>query len=473
MFAAETASKKRGLPNEPVDGLDGFKRRRLEAEAPKQSEPSPLPPGPNSYAQLYTLTDDAALSSFGVWQIPQNLVTRATLAILVHIEGQSLDKAINHVRSRYLTLSNAANAARAAVQQASNEDDDEDYEPDFEPSEDREQILNAADALPPEEGPTEMALGPFTFPPPPTLTPEDSEILGRGTIDRVFGMMSTMDDSSLVKRKKPGMGRLVSSGYDKEAWITIIIRLATRCCSHLIDNDDDAASSGDALVKQQTGPARLGNVIRESLYAYILEDFRARIGVAISWLNEEWFNERISAKSSKMSAAPSASSEPADTPNYDRWAVKLLDGIMPYLDAKDKLLLRFLSEIPVVNKSLLARVKALAKDPERIDLAVKAIHYLILMKPPAREICIDAVEELWRTNEDAKGPTTKLLMKWRPHVLPPAAGKNAEAQQTTNGVQYTINSKVPPAPAVKKEEEATDSDQMKNTQAGMPVAAAG
>lgn len=58
--------------------------------------------------------------------------------------------------------------------------------------------------------------------------------------------------------------------------------------------------------------------------------------------------------------------------------MKVLDVILPYLDAKDKLLIRFLSEIPAIDEAILVRVKGLARDPERVTLAVNALQYVIM-----------------------------------------------------------------------------------------------
>lgn len=64
--------------------------------------------------------------------------------------------------------------------------------------------------------------------------------------------------------------------------------------------------------------------------------------------------------------------------NYEEWVLKVLDGMVPYLDAKDKVLIRFLSEIPAINADILERVKKLARDPERVGLAVNAIQSVLL-----------------------------------------------------------------------------------------------
>ncbi|CRJ92184.1 hypothetical protein BN1723_020786, partial [Verticillium longisporum] len=80
----------------------------------------------------------------------------------------------------------------------------------------------------------------------------------------------------------------------------------------------------------------LNNSIRESLYSYVLEDFRRRIDVAITWLTEEWYNDRLRQKT-EGDGAPR---------QYETWAVKLIDGFSQYLHAQDKVLTRFLGEVP-------------------------------------------------------------------------------------------------------------------------------
>lgn len=406
-------SKKRALPHEPTDGLDSTKRRRLGAELPPNTGVPLAPNGPNSLAQLYTLTGDQTLASFDVKQLPQDLVVSISQGLLAHINQQELDQAINFVRSRFLSISSKPPQSSALG------DDEEDYEPDFEPNEDREQILNRADALPPEdsaEAQAEVALGPFELPQPPPMTQKEREEVARGAINRVFGMIPVFDEPTSVKKAKPGLNRLAGSTYDREAWITFITRLATRAPAGLYDDGEEDVDS-KALTPANGQPSQLGEVIRDSLWRYIMEDFRARIHVAISWLNEEWFNDKMQHQAFASRADQDDQSSPPKR-YYETCVLKVLDGIMPYLDARDKLLMRFLSEIPEVSEQVLARVKSLAKDPERVDLAVRAIlyvlhgprhrfpddhvkltfmhSYLIMFKPPAREISVDAMEDLWR-----------------------------------------------------------------------------
>ena len=276
------------------------------------------------------------------------------------------------MRSRYLELSKS----QVSLPQVPSfpptalEDEDDDYEPDFEPTEDSEQILNKVDVLPPEDSQqpsVNLALGPFTLPQPPAMTEEQAEQFGKGTISRVFGMMNVLEEPT--KAQKPGLHRLAGSSYDRDAWITVMTRLATRASAGLLDkipNGGNGETQNGAVTKARSHS--LSDSIREILWKYIIEDFRVRIPIAIAWLNEEWYNDRLQAQFSEQNGDPKPLQQ-----NFEKWALKVLDGILPYLDAKDKVLIRFLSEIPALNETILERVKGLAKDPERVGLAVNAI----------------------------------------------------------------------------------------------------
>lgn len=376
----DEGSRKRGLPSEPTDGLDNAKRVRLGADLPSRLNPPPLPSGPTSIAQLFTLSDDEGLTSFDVTQLPIDLVVRITLPVLHQISQSSLDEAMNNVRSRYLELGRTQQlAAQSLIAQTNLDDEEEDYEPDFQPMEDTEQMINKADALPPEDvsqTPTDLALGPFKLPQPPPFTPEETSQIGKTTVSRVFRMMDVLDDAAVAKRPKPGVNRLAGSNYDQEAWITIIARLATRSSTGLeIRNADNEMSK--AILTQDTPSVNLTDVIRESLWRYIVEEFRSRIYIAILWLNEEWLNDHLNPKATNAYEGSKSSLQPK-LPHYDKWVLKVLDMIIPFLDAKDKLLIRFLSEIPAIDERILERVKKLARDPERVTLAVNAIQYVHL-----------------------------------------------------------------------------------------------
>lgn len=98
--AADDASRKRGFPAEPTDGLDTAKRARLDAMTPPLHKIPPLPPGPTSYAQLFTLTQDVGLSSFDVKQLPPDLLVKITVPLLSQVNPSMLTWAVdvrNHI----------------------------------------------------------------------------------------------------------------------------------------------------------------------------------------------------------------------------------------------------------------------------------------------------------------------------------------------------------------------------------------
>lgn len=299
-------------------------------------------------------------------------------------------------------------------------EDDDDYEPDYQAAEDNEQILNKLDSeasaqireLPNPTVLGSLALPTFKLPQPPVLSHEQAAKVAQGTVARVFGVMSTLEEPA-AKRTRSGLDRLAASTYDRDSWITIVTRLATRAAAGLdeisIKDEDNAISlSGVSL----------SNSIRESLYAYVLEDFRKRIDIAVSWLSEEWYNDRVQQKA--------AAGTSRDIPlSYDKWALRLIDGFVPYLHAQDKVLTRFLSEIPDINAEILSRIKTLCRDPSMVTLALQSLLYLVMMRPPVRELALNAVQDIWTDYEEARPTAGKYLSKWRPGFL--------EAQKQLNG----------------------------------------
>ncbi|KAH8820321.1 hypothetical protein F5884DRAFT_763606 [Xylogone sp. PMI_703] len=418
----DEANRKRG-PSEPIDALDPAKRQRLGAQVPPTPMTihiPPLAPGPHTIAELFTVTADEALKAFDVSQLSQDLVVKISVTILSKIETATINQAVDGIRGRLLSFNTAQpellnpNTAPLGV-----DEDDDDYEPDFQLAEDTEQILNKLDNAPPDEKAAEpdMPLGPFTLPQPPPLTLEQALQAGQMTVAQIFNHIQSLEEVS-SKRTKGGINRLAASTQDRDAWLTIVTRLATRSTAGL---------EGSITIKDEhPTQVSIADRIREYLYLYVVEDFRKRIDTTVSWLCEEWYNDQVQKKNSQ------------DAPqHYEKWALKVLDGIVPYLDAKDKVLTRFLSEIPALNSDMLDRVKGLCRDPAMVNLALTSLLYLVMMKPPAREMALDAVQDIWNTYEDAKPIAAKYLSKWRPGFAEAIKGPDHSENAKSNGVALT------------------------------------
>ncbi|KAG2415697.1 hypothetical protein HFD88_006888 [Aspergillus terreus] len=380
--AVDDSSRKRGLPSEPTDGLDSAKRARLGAEAPRSLYIPPMPPGRITWAQLYTLTEDPAVQNFDAVRM------RNQVALQRH-------------------------AARTITAPA--EDEDDDYEPEYQPMDVSEPMAGpahtAAAGLADAE-PDLVSLGPFVLPQPPPLKEEEAAEIGRGAVSRVFGMLATTEVAPASAKGKVqqhlGFARLAGSTFDRDAWVTVLTRLATRAPAGL---EADGKKAADEASRK---PA-IADSIRETLYRYILEDFRGRVNVGIMWLNEEWYNDRVQMKFVATHRSDDDDEGPSVPLHYDHWALKLLDGFLPYLDSRDmKIFIRFLSEIPEVTIPITKRVASLAKDPERVNLCVQSLLYLIMFRPPAREICLNALEDVYQTYEESRPSAGKILARWRP-----------------------------------------------------------
>lgn len=253
------------------------------------------------------------------------------------------------------------------------EEDDDEYEPDFYAAEDNEQILNKLDSDPvtkPDDG--DLGLRTFRLPPPPALTPELALSAGQGSVMSLFQFVKTLEDPA--KKSKSGINRLAASTNDRESWIAIITRLASR----------SSAGLEGGIKDETTGRLALGDSIRESLYTYVLEDFRRRIDVAITWLHEEWYNDQLQKKQ-----------DGGHPLHYEKWALKLIDGFSQYLNAQDKVITRFLGEIPELSPAILSRVKLMCRDPLVVPLALTSLLYLVMMRPPAKDLALDTVQDIW------------------------------------------------------------------------------
>jgi symplekin len=422
---------KRPAQDEPTDGLDDAKRQRIEkavaigaaATAPQQTvQPSTQLPYGASVAQLFTLSDDKAANGFHVTAIPYNIVTQLIPPLMQMIDQKQFDEAINIVKARYLNVSkqqpppDASSAARAAI----DDDDEDDYDPSMTMAGDAEQVLNRLDQMPPEgfEGPG-VAIGPFKLPPPEPLSDREKDEYSKTTVTRVFDTLAEMDRDARQKGVKKqelvkGFNRPAVPTHDRDGWLSLVTRLATRTQFDLQDGENEPVKqeNGDRTLAKKGNNFSLSTGIREALLNYVMENFRARITVAISWLNEEWYCDRI------LQKQKGAEGSTETTPTYNSYTLRLLDSMIPYLDTKDnKVLIRLVSEIPHLPAELFPKLRKIADDPERVNLVVQALLYLVMFRPPARESALDALEALWRENEDARKPAERHLARWRPEVV--------------------------------------------------------
>ncbi|KAI8630416.1 hypothetical protein F5Y19DRAFT_46079 [Xylariaceae sp. FL1651] len=432
----DETNRKRTMVEQP-SAVETKRQRTGTISSQPQIEITPLKPGANTLADVFTFTNNDGLKKFNVSDnIPAPLAAKISVRTIAQLDTEILERAINGVRDRLAALHEAhQKSINPETAPLDVEEDDDDYEPDYYAAEDTEQLLNKLDSSPSDDrrdlqAPAlgALALPAFKLPPPPILDPEQAARVGQGAIERVFGTMKTLEDP-IAKKAKAGVNRLAASSYDRDSWITVITRLATRANAGL--DDISVKDENDAL---SLPTVNVSDSIRELLYTYVLEDFRKRIDVAVSWLSEEWYRERVQ---QRFASSPDQS---RDVPaNYEKWTLRLVDAFLPYLNAQDKVLTRFLSELPELRVSILARVKTLCRDPSLVNLALTSLYYLVMFRPPVRDMALDTVQDIWTDYEDARPMAAKYLQRWRPGFVD-AAQQGAGGNNTpggTNGAAVT------------------------------------
>jgi symplekin len=307
--------------------------------------------------------------------------------------------------------------------------DEDEYEPDDYEPEDAEQVANRLDST---GDITHVAPSTFRLPEAPHLSPEDVQRHGELAVRRTFGLIGELEEKG--KGTKGGFNRLAASDYGRDAWITIAARLASRASAGLDDPDDSIKD--EYAVKNVKGNLSISDTIRDLLYDYVIRDWKKRIDVAVSWLNEEWYNDTILTQSATPSPKSTTNGTTPYKGHYHRCALRLVDGILPYVAPSDKGLIRLYSELPTLDYEILSRMKTMAQDPERVGLATQVLQYLHMFRPPVKDIVVQITAELWRENDRAKPKAGGLLKNWKPEVLLEAtSGEGGEVKkEEANGV---------------------------------------
>ena len=464
---ADIQSLKRPAPSEATDGHNDAKRARLTGNTTRKYPP--LPPPPNSVAQLFTLTDDLGLTAFDVNVLPVDMINTVTALTLRHVDQHALDEAITVIRARYAHLQKLEQPTpipEIPLEGPTGIDDEDDYDPEYEPSNEGISSPIAAQALEQLIQP-DIALGPFEMPKPLPLTSEDLVVLSEQTTRRFRELIDTTTaPSQRSSSQKLGLNRLAASSSDRDAWVTVMTRLATRApfglealVAAVNTNGEDTSLIKVDESSNGSKPSLLATYVREELFRYVAQDFKSRLNVAISWLSEEWYNDKLATKSNPI----------ATLPNYYAQTLRFLEYLVQFLDARDsKILIRFLSEIPAINKDMLESVRGLTADPERVNMCIMALQYLLLMRPPVRSMVIDTVEGIWRDESlgEAKAAAAKVLRKWRPGVLEEEAKNDAQGgANSEEGRKKTVNGMQAEAAGIKIE----SADPRKRSAATTPV----
>ena len=352
---AEEENPRKRAPPETAE----VAQKRLKAEVDEDREtpvPSvlsipPLPEGEVALKDVFNLSNDNSLASFDVTTLPLDLAVKIVQAALTLVDQDKLDASVDIARARLLASERQKTMVKAETAAVKGEPATVEAEP-------------AVAVVAP-------VVKAFEMPEAQLLTAKTANARTQTIAQRILqaAASSAKTSSPLSKESIDATAR---PGKDRHTAISLALRLMLRDTEH--DKERDTA-------------------MRRRLLEFCMEDFRDRIDILGRWLMEEWLSDREV---------------------YGVWAPATVDALLPRLESKDRLLIRFYSELPSLTQAMIQRLESLCLDPDRAGLGYTCLQYLILLRPPAREHCIQLVEALAIKDPSESVHQDRILKRWRP-----------------------------------------------------------
>lgn len=372
------------------------KKQRLESQQPQHSVT--MPPGADSYSALFTLiSPHDPLVAFDARTLPQELATKIAMTGLLTADEATLRNAVSVIKQRYDNFLNSlkpkeANGkpatSRESQQSAAKQEDDMDVdnreseEPDVSEEEDDEVEDFSGEA--------------FELPPPEALTLQDKADAGSQIVDRFLSHRNVAVAAKPSEIKTNAISKLAVNEWASNSWMVFLSRLLTRGLAY-----DPRDEPEDSYRRQ------LATHIRTTLLTMATTAFTSNFDDIMTWLNEEWYSELLR----------DGAVDP-DNSFYYEYAGRIMDTLVQTVDPDNwKYFIRLVGELPEMDAKLVSKLKHLLIDPDRSVIGVRSLKYLIMLRPPTREFCLDVIEEVYGSNESMRPSFKAVLQKHRPSVL--------------------------------------------------------
>lgn len=343
------------------------------------------------YKSLYCLTDPSnELNSFDLTTLPPNILVSMTIAALNKALPERLAKGLDIICLRYKHA--IQDSASTEIKKHELDDEDDNME-NF-----------GTDTV-------------FTLPPPQTLNYAEKKEHMALIIQNFFSLAEQkvpevsdkQDTSSLLTQ-------IAIKTWKKDSWYLLLTRLATRGMRSV---------PGEGVDAQQE--QELANMVRQAIFDYFLANIHSRIDIVIEWLNEEWYAEKVFNEGEMLREMAQANNNvitddmrakvdvtTTPTPIYDKWASKVLDSMISFLEPNDrKIFIRLLSDLPYLSDDMVTRIKSLCYDPGRAKIGFLSLQFLVMYRPPVKQACLGVLKELAEGDQDdLKEEANKLLEKY-------------------------------------------------------------
>ncbi|KAF6752970.1 Symplekin tight junction protein C terminal-domain-containing protein [Ephemerocybe angulata] len=224
-----------------------------------------------------------------------------------------------------------------------------------------------------------LTLNEFRIPAPPELDENGrTKTLGKA-LTRIWDGADELKEFAEVI---PADSSQAGGNSATELWMLLLVRMITRVAQPPEKNEKDKEGSEVVLTNYYVRQDQL----RQTLCDHIMTDFPARVRLATTWMNEEWYNDRIRlAKDSNW------------RPNYDAWLNQVVAGYQTILDGKDRTFARFLLDLPAVPSEVLDLLRDLCVDstsPDRLSVGYATLRGLVIQRPSMRDASLNILLEL-------------------------------------------------------------------------------
>ncbi|KAI8996570.1 Symplekin tight junction protein C terminal-domain-containing protein [Trametes punicea] len=328
------------------------------------------------------------------------------------------------------------------------DDEEVEYEPDklnLEMSGDAEPMDEAEAALDHDMDVSELPLTDFKLPPPRDLDADERDDLVRKAIARIrdSGKELVAHDPGAYDAHDPAHRTTAA-----EMWMLLLVRMVTRVCDPAADagvEDAPAEGKGEegALVRKSEIYERQDR-LRHALCDYIMADFSGRVRLAITWMNEEWYNDRIRLQHDR-----------GWQPNYETWLNQVIAAYQTHADGKDRTFSRFLLDLPHVPQDVLTLLRESCVEPDRRQMGFAALREFVSQRPSLRAEAMNMLLELTTHPEKiTRGAAINTVKRWIPDQQPMTDMVRDFALQLLRRLQSRPKSAKPKAETAEEAEEA-------------------
>lgn len=255
----------------------------------------------------------------------------------------------------------------------------------------------------------------FQLPPPEPLSESEKLTAGTDIVSRFLGQKDVaVATAKSLDIQKNAISKLAINEWTGGSWMVILSRLLSRGLAY-----DPESEPRDSLKVQ------LSTHIRNQLLNMATTAFTANFEDVMTWLNEEWYSELI--RYGHVNPESSI---------YYEYASRIMDTLVQTIDPDNwKYFIRLVGELPELDYNLVSKLKHLLIDPDRSVIGVRSLKYLIMLRPPTRDFCLDIIEEVYQENESLRGGFKQVLNKYRPLVVEGVEKKLLEAKQEEEPVK--------------------------------------